>query len=64
MLNGLDADELLFQGKDEDGAAAVSITFVPIKDKVIVLTYWVSTEDEKSHQEEVGKIVKSLKPSS
>ena len=61
-VNGLDAEEMLFQGKDEDGAAAVSITFVTIKDKIIVMTYWVSTEDEKKHQAEVGKIVKSLKP--
>ncbi len=61
-INGLDADELLFQGKDEDGPASVSITFVPIKDKVIVLTYWVSTNEEAKHQEEVGKIVGSLKP--
>ena len=63
-INGLDAEEMLFQGKDEDGPAAVSITFVPIKDKLLVLTYWVSTSDEKKHQEEVGKILKSLKPSS
>ncbi len=63
-INGLDAEEMLFQGKDEDGAAAVSITFVPIKDKLVVLTYWVSTADEKKHQEEVGKILKSLKPTS
>lgn len=61
-INGLDADELLFQGKDEDGPAAVSITFITIKDKLVVLTYWVSTADEKKHQEEVGKIIKSLKP--
>lgn len=61
-VNGLEARELLYQGKDEDGPAAVSITFVPIKDKVIVLTYWVSTEEEKKHQEEVGKIINSLKP--
>ncbi len=61
-INGLDAEEMLFQGKDEDGAAAVSITFVTIKDKLVVLTYWVSTADEKKHQEEVGKILKSLKP--
>lgn len=61
-INGLDADELLFQGKDEDGPAAVSITFVPMKDKVVVLTYWVSTKEEAKHQEEVGKIVSSLKP--
>ena len=63
-VNGFDAEEMLFQGKDEDGPAAVSITFVTIKDKIIVMTYWVSTEDEKKHQEEVGKIVKSLKASS
>jgi len=61
-INGLDAEELLYQGEDEDGPAAISITFVPMKDKVIVLTYWVSTKDEKKHQVEVGKIVQSLKP--
>ena len=63
-INGLDAEELLFQGKDKDGPTAVSITFVTIKDKLVVMTYWVSTEDEKEHQEEVGKIVNSLKPTS
>jgi len=61
-INGLDAEELLFSGKDEDGPASVSITFVPVKDKVLVVTYWVSTEDEKKHAAEVGKIVSSLKP--
>jgi hypothetical protein len=59
-----DATELLYQGKDEDGPAAVSITFVPIKDKMIIITYWVSTEKEKEHQKEVGTIVNSLKASS
>ncbi len=61
-INGLDAEEMIFSGKDEDGAASVSICFVPIKDKVLVLTYWVSTEKEKEHQAEVGKIVNSIKP--
>lgn len=60
-VNGMDADELLFQGKDEDGPCAVSICFVPIKDSVIVLTYWVTTAKEAKHQAEVGKIVNSLK---
>lgn len=59
-----DATEILFQGKDEDGPAAVSMCFVPIKDKMIVLTYWVTTAKEKEHQAEVGKIVNSLKASS
>ena len=61
-INGMDAEEMVFQGKDEDGPASVSITFVPIKDKLLVITYWVSTEEEKKHAEEVGKIVNSLKP--
>jgi hypothetical protein len=58
---GFEAKEITFQGKDEDGPAAVSIAFVPIKDKVLVLTYWVSTKEEAKHQKEVGKILNSLK---
>ena len=60
-IGDLEAQELTFQGKDEDGPAAVSIAFVTVKDKVVVLTYWVSTDKEKAHSDEVGKIVKSLK---
>jgi len=63
-IGNLEAEELTFQGKDEDGPAAVSIAFVPVKDKVIVLTYWVSTDKEKDHQDEVGKILRSLKAGS
>jgi hypothetical protein len=59
-----DATEILFQGKDEDGPAAVSMCFVPIKDKMVILTYWVTTAKEKEHQQEVGTIVNSLKPAS
>ena len=60
-LNGVDANELIFEGKDEDGPCTVTIAFVPIKAKVIVLTYWVTTEKEEQHAQEVGKIVGSLK---
>ncbi len=60
-LGGFDAEEMLFQGKDQDGPTAVSITFVTMKDKVVVITYWVSTADEAKHSEEVGEIVKSIK---
>lgn len=59
-----DATELLFQGKDDDGPAAISITFVPVKDKLVIITYWVTTAKEKEHQATVGKIVNSLKASS
>lgn len=63
-VGSFDANELLFQGKDDDGPAAISITFVPIKDKLVIITYWVTTAKEKEHQAEVGKIVNSLKASS
>ena len=63
-IGNLDASELLYQGKDEDGPAAISICFVPIKNKLIIFTYWVTTAKEKEHLEEVGKIVNSLKTSS
>ena len=60
-LNGTEVNELIFKGKDEDGPCTVSISFVPMKDKLVILTYWVTTAKEKDHLEEVGKIVKSLK---
>ncbi len=63
-IGSLDATELLFQGKDEDGPAAISICFVPVKDKMIIFTYWVTTAKEKEHLKEVGTIVNSLKPTS
>jgi hypothetical protein len=59
-----DATEYLFQGKDEDGPTAVSITLIPVKGKLLILTYWVTTAKEKEHQQEVGKIVNSLKATS
>lgn len=61
-INGLDAEELLYQGKDEDGPTGVSITFVPVKNNLIILTYWVTTAKEEKHQLTVGKIINSLKP--
>lgn len=61
-LNGEEVEELIFHGEDEDGPCSVSISFVPIKNKVVVLTYWVNSEKEKDHQEEVGKILRSIKP--
>ena len=64
QLNGAEVEELIFHGKDEDGPTSVSISLVPIKDKIVVVTYWVTSSKEEKHQAEVGKIVKSLKPAS
>ena len=60
-INGVEASELIFKGKDEDGPATISITFVPIKNKVVVVTYWVTTAEEEKHSSEVGKIANSIK---
>lgn len=60
-IAGADAHEMIFQGKDEDGPASISICFVPMGEKMLILTYWVSSEKEKEHQAEVGKIVSSIK---
>jgi hypothetical protein len=61
-LNGVEVEELIFHGEDGDGPTSVSISFIPIKDKIVVLTYWVTTEKEQKHQEEVAKILTSIKP--
>ena len=63
-IGDIDVEGLTYQGKDEDGPTAISIAFVPMKDKVIVLTYWVTVAKEKEHLEEVAKILKSIKPAS
>jgi hypothetical protein len=60
-INNLEAEELLFQGKDKDGPCGVSITFVPVKNNLVIMTYWVTTAEEEKHQPTVGKIVRSLK---
>ena len=61
LINGLPADELLYDGKDQDGPTMVSITFVTIGKTALVLTYWASAEGNKAHQAEVGKILASIK---
>lgn len=63
-IGDIDVEGMTYQGKDEDGPTAISIAFVPIKDKVIVLTYWVTLAKEKEHVEEVAKILKSIKATS
>ena len=61
-VNGMDATELHFQGKDEDGPCGVSIVFIPVKNNLVILTYWVTLAEEEKHVQTVGKIINSLKP--
>ena len=58
-LNGEEVNELIYQGKDEDGPCSVSISFIPIKDKIVVLTYWVTTEKRKSTKRKLEKFCRA-----
>ena len=60
-LNDLPAEEILYNGHDEDGPTMVSITFVTVRKSAVVFTYWASVEGNKKHQEELGKILNSLR---
>lgn len=60
-VNGLEAEELHYEGKDADGPTGVSIVFIPLKNNLVILTYWVTLAEEAKHQVTVGKIVNSLK---
>ena len=61
---GVEATELQFAGKMEDEAQTVSIVFVPVKDKIVVVTYWSSAagDKDKADSDAVVGILKSLKP--
>ena len=61
LINGLPADELLYDGKDEDGPTMVSITFVTVGKTALVLTYWASADSNKKHEREIERILASLK---
>ena len=61
-INDTEANELIFKAKDEDGPCSVSITFVPVKNKVVVVTYWVTTSEEEKNSPAVAKIASSIKP--
>ncbi len=60
-LNGLPAEEILYNGHDEDGPTMVSITFVTVRKSAVVFTYWASVAGNKKHQDELGKILNSLR---
>ena len=60
-LNGLPAEEILYNGHDEDGPTMVSITFVTVRKSALVLTYWASVNGNKKHQAELGKILNSIR---
>ncbi len=62
-LNGLDADLLLYDGKDDEGPTKVTFGFVSAgKGRVIMLTLWASADERKAHADEIEHIIGSIKP--
>lgn len=61
-LGEMDVVDISWDGKDEEGAAKISLTVVSVtKSDGLLLIYWASPEGEKKHQEALTAIAKSIK---
>ena len=60
-INELETQSLTLKGSDEDGPCTITILFVTIKNKMIVMTYWFTDEDLPKFEKEVMAIQNSLK---
>jgi hypothetical protein len=61
-LNGMEAVDISWDGKDDEGAAKISLTVIEISgNKALLLIYWASPDGEKKHLEELHKIAQSIK---
>ncbi|MDK4743633.1 histidine kinase [Rhizobium sp. CNPSo 3464] len=62
-LNGMKLGHLEWDGTDKDGPVHVQLAFAqPSEHKMLVITYWGSTEDEAKQDDAVSGIISSLKP--
>ena len=61
-INGLDAFDMSFTGKDKDGPANVSLTLVKTnaKSRFLMLYYWGSAVGEKANAADLAKISDSI----
>jgi hypothetical protein len=61
-INGLDAFDLSFTGKDKDGPANVGLTLVATNSsaKFLLLYYWGSDEGEKANAKDLQSIAGSI----
>ncbi|MBV8472775.1 MAG: hypothetical protein JO107_08460 [Hyphomicrobiales bacterium] len=61
-INGLDAFDLSFAGKDKNGPTNVSLTLVKTNapGKILMLYYWGSPDGEKANATELQKVSDSI----
>lgn len=61
-LGEMDVVDVSWDGKDEEGAAKISLTVISVtKTEGLLLIYWASPEGEKKHMEALTAIAKSIK---
>ena len=61
-LGDMDVVDVSWDGKDEEGAAKISLTVISVtKTEGLLLIYWASPEGEKKHMEALSAIAKSIK---
>lgn len=61
VINDMEVTGLSWNGKDEEGACRVALSFIQIGgEKVVTLLYWGSREAEKKHGKDLETILKSM----
>jgi hypothetical protein len=64
-VNGMEAVDVSWKGKDSEGECNISLTIVIASGtKGLLLTYWASPDGEKKNSQDLGQIVNSIKPAS
>jgi hypothetical protein len=63
VVNGMKMGTLGWSGTDSDGPVDVQLGFLqPNEDKMLVVTYWGSKENDSKHDKEIGAMIQSLVP--
>jgi len=64
-INGMDAADFSWSGKDKDGATNISLSLIaPNKEKLILMLYWGTPAGEKKNADALKAIITSIKPAS
>ncbi|MBN9525203.1 MAG: hypothetical protein J0H82_03300 [Alphaproteobacteria bacterium] len=61
-LNGMDVVDLAWKGRDKDGEAEVSLSFVVVSEsRILLLYYWGSPKGGEKHRQALSGILNSIK---
>ena len=62
-INDMEGDEVVWEGKDEDGDCVVSLAFLQVtKKRGLMVVYWSSTDVAKKNDAALATIIRSIKP--